>query len=129
MVKANGYGIIDYVEVETLEEAGVDFFAVSSLDEALRLRKHNVKDEILILGYVPIDTLSLVKENNLSTKADEGLLAEVIKKAIEANPKAVADYKAGKKKAVGAMVGFVMKEMKGKCDPATVNKMITEKLQ
>ena len=66
VVKANGYGIIDYVEVETLEEAGVDFFAVSSLDEALRLRKHNVKDEILILGYVPIDTLSLVKENNLS---------------------------------------------------------------
>ena len=69
-----------------------------------------------------------VKENNLSTKADSGELLAVVKKAIEANPKAVEDYKAGKKKAAGAMVGFVMKEMKGKCDPATANSMITEEL-
>ena len=39
----------------------------------------------------------------------------------------VEDIKNGKGKAIGAIVGFVMKEMKGKCDPGTVNKMITEK--
>ena len=75
-----------------------------------------------------IDPEAYVKENNLSTKADSGELLSVVKKAIEANPKAVEDYKAGKKKAAGAMVGFVMKEMKGKCDPATANQMITEEL-
>lgn len=66
VVKANGYGIIDYVEVETLKEAGVDFFAVSSLDEAIRLRKHSFDDEILILGYVPIESLDIVKVNRFS---------------------------------------------------------------
>ena len=55
-------------------------------------------------------------------------LAEVVEKAIAANPKAVEDIRNGKGKAIGAIVGFVMKEMKGKCDPATVNKMISEKL-
>ena len=66
VVKANGYGIIDYMEVKTLQEAGVDFFAVSSLDEALHLRRHQIDDEILILGYVPIDAMDVLRENNLS---------------------------------------------------------------
>lgn len=44
------------------------------------------------------------------------------------NPKAVEDIKAGKGKAIGAIVGFVMKEMKGKCDPGEVNKLINQKL-
>ena len=71
-----------------------------------------------------LDPVKYVADNNLSTKADSGQLLEVVKKAIEANPKAVADMKAGKKKAMGAIVGFVMKEMKGKCDPAEVNKLV-----
>ena len=69
-----------------------------------------------------------VKDHNLSTKADDGVLSEVVDKAIAANPKAVEDIKNGKGKAIGAIVGFVMKEMKGKCDPGTVNKMIAERL-
>ena len=55
-------------------------------------------------------------------------MAEVVERAIAANPKAVEDVKNGKTKAIGAIVGYVMKEMKGKCDPGTVNKMIAEKL-
>ena len=52
----------------------------------------------------------------------------MVKRAIEANPKAVEDVKAGKQKAIGAIVGFVMKEMKGKCDPGEANRMIAEEL-
>ena len=66
VLKANGYGLADYVEADTLQKLGVDFFAVSSLDEALRLRKHHIKGEILILGYVPEDALDIVKENDIS---------------------------------------------------------------
>ena len=72
-----------------------------------------------------LDPEKYVKDNGLSTKADAGELEGVVKKAIDANPKAVEDCRAGKKKAVGAIVGFVMKEMKGKCDPGTVNQMIS----
>lgn len=75
-----------------------------------------------------VDPEVYVKENNLSTKADAGELEAVVVKAIEANPKAVEDIRAGKGKAIGAIVGFVMKEMKGKCDPGEVNKFISSKL-
>ena len=64
VVKANAYGTVDYEIASLLEERGVDFFAVSSLEEALRLRKHNIKSNILIMGYVR--DLALVKENDLS---------------------------------------------------------------
>ena len=66
VLKAHGYGLADYVEADTLQRLGVDFFGVSSLDEALRLRKHNIKGEILILGYVPESALDIVRENDIS---------------------------------------------------------------
>ena len=69
-----------------------------------------------------------VKDHDLSTRADDGVLSAVVEQAIAANPKAVEDIRNGKGKAIGAIVGFVMKEMKGKCDPATVNRLIQEKL-
>ncbi len=75
-----------------------------------------------------VDPVEYAEKNNLIIKTDTGALAETVKKAIEANPKAVADMKAGKKKAMGAIVGFVMKEMKGKCDPAQVNKLVMDEL-
>ncbi len=75
-----------------------------------------------------LDPVKYVADNNMSTKADSGQLLEVVKKAIEANPKAVEDVRNGKQKAIGAIVGFVMKEMKGKCDPGEVNKLIADEL-
>ena len=66
VVKANGYCTVDYMEAKALEECGVSFFAVSSLDEALRLRKHGIHGQILILGYVPTDAMDLIKENDIS---------------------------------------------------------------
>ena len=76
-----------------------------------------------------LDPVKYVADNNLSTKADSGELEGVVKKAIEANPKAVQDVLDGKGKAVGAIVGFVMKEMKGKCDPAEANKLIATEIE
>ena len=75
-----------------------------------------------------VNPVEYAEKNNLIIKTDTGALAEMVKKAVAANPKAVADMKAGKKKAMGAIVGFVMKEMKGKCDPAEVNKLVMEEL-
>ncbi|MBO4919881.1 MAG: alanine racemase [Erysipelotrichaceae bacterium] len=66
VVKANGYCTVDYMEAKALEECGVSFFAVSSLDEALRLRKHGICGQILILGYVPSEAMGLIKEYDIS---------------------------------------------------------------
>lgn len=64
VVKANAYGGVDYKIAKHLESKGVDFFAVSSIEEALHLRRHGIKSNILIMGYV--HDLDIVRENDLS---------------------------------------------------------------
>ena len=57
---------------------------------------------------------------------DENTLIELCKKAVESNPKAVADFKNGKQKAIKSLVGFVMKESRGKADAALAEAKIAE---
>lgn len=64
IIKANAYGAIDYYLAHKLENKGVDFFAVSNLEEAIRLRKHGINSKILIMGYVK--NLDVVKEYDLA---------------------------------------------------------------
>ena len=76
-----------------------------------------------------VDPEVYVEENGLKIEADDGALKGIIEGIVAANPQSVADYKAGKKKAIGFLVGQTMKAMKGKADPGTVNKMLTEILE
>ncbi|MBQ8134683.1 MAG: Asp-tRNA(Asn)/Glu-tRNA(Gln) amidotransferase GatCAB subunit B, partial [Clostridia bacterium] len=57
---------------------------------------------------------------------DENTLNDLCKQAVENNPKAVSDYLGGKEKAVKAMVGFVMKNSRGKADAALAEQKIIE---
>ena len=75
-----------------------------------------------------IDPEKYVKDNGLATVQDDNALKEACQVAIDNNPKAVDDYRGGKEKALGALVGQVMKAMKGKADPGSVNKMLREML-
>ena len=59
------------------------------------------------------DPEQYVKEHGLGTVSDEGALRETIEKIVEENPQSVADYQAGKKKAIGFLVGQTMKAMQG----------------
>ena len=69
-----------------------------------------------------------VEEMGLRTVSDEGMLRRVIAGVIEDTPQAVSDYRGGKEKALGALVGRTMKAMEGKADPALVNKILKEML-
>ena len=60
--------------------------------------------------------------------SDEGAIKEVVAKVLEANPQSIADYKAGKDKALGFLVGQAMKETKGKANPQMLNKLFLEEL-
>lgn len=71
-----------------------------------------------------IDPEVYVEENGLKTVNDEGALKTVIEKVIEANPKSVEDYKNGKEKAIGFLVGQTMKAMKGKADPGLIHELL-----
>lgn len=72
------------------------------------------------------DPEAYVEEHGLKTVNDEGALRATVESIVEANPKSVADYKGGKEKALGFLVGQTMKAMKGKADPAAVNKLLKE---
>lgn len=76
-----------------------------------------------------IDPEAYVEEHGLKTVNDEGALREVLEKVIADNPQAVADYKGGKEKALGALVGQTMKAMKGKANPGQVNAKLREMLK
>lgn len=66
VIKANAYGTCDYYIAEQLLKQGISLVAVSSIDEALNLRRHNINCDILILGYVKKEDLKLVKAYNFS---------------------------------------------------------------
>ena len=73
-----------------------------------------------------IDPESYVKEHGLARVSDSGALRTAAETVVSANPQSVADYKAGKQKAIGFLVGQTMNAMKGKANPAMVNEILKE---
>lgn len=71
----------------------------------------------------------IVEEQGLVQISDEGALLTVVDSIIANNPQSVEDFRAGKEKAIGFLVGQIMKETKGKANPALVNKLLLERLQ
>ena len=76
----------------------------------------------------PIDPKKYVEEKGLSMVSDEGELKKVVEEVIANNPQSVADYRNGKEKAIGFLVGQTMKAMKGKANPGAVNEMLKKLL-
>lgn len=71
----------------------------------------------------------IVEEQGLVQISDEGAILAIVDAIIEKNPQSVEDFRAGKEKAIGFLVGQIMKETKGKANPALVNKLLLERLQ
>ncbi len=76
----------------------------------------------------PRDPEEIIKEKGWIQISDEGAIKEVVLKVLEANPQSIADYKGGKDKALGFLVGQAMKETKGKANPQMLNKMFLDEL-
>lgn len=68
----------------------------------------------------------IVKEKGLVQISDENAIKEMVEKVVENNPQSVVDFKAGKDRALGFLVGQIMKETKGKANPQIVNKLLLE---
>lgn len=76
----------------------------------------------------PQDPEKIIKEKGWTQISDEGAIKEIVLKILEANPQSIADYKAGKDRALGFLVGQAMKETKGKANPKMLNQMFLEEL-
>ncbi len=74
------------------------------------------------------DPVRYVEEKGLKQETDSGAIRAICEQVIADNPQSVADYKAGKEKAIGFLVGQTMKAAKGKADPGTVNSLLKELL-
>ena len=74
------------------------------------------------------DPAAIVSREGLTQVADAGALEALVDQAIAANPKAVADFKAGKAVAAKALVGQVMKASAGRANPGLVDRLVREKL-
>ena len=77
----------------------------------------------------PRDPEDIIDEKGWVQISDEGAIQEVVLKVLEANPQSVADYKGGKDKALGFLVGQAMKETRGKANPKMLNEMFLEELK
>ena len=75
-----------------------------------------------------VDPEHYVEEKGLKMVNDEDALRKTIEQIISDNPQSVEDYHNGKEKAMGYLVGQTMRAMKGKADPAMVNKIVKELL-
>jgi aspartyl-tRNA(Asn)/glutamyl-tRNA(Gln) amidotransferase subunit B len=105
------------------------FAALLKLVQAKKLSHGSGKTVLATLVLEGGDPETVVEREGLAQiSADDGGLEAIVAAAIEANPKATEQIRAGNEKAIGAIVGAVMKETRGRADGAEVNRLIKEQM-
>ena len=122
-----------------MAEQGIDFrenkLTPENFADLIELISHGkissrtAKDLLREMADKGGDPNTLLQEKGLEQISDERELAAVVKKIIEANPAAVSDYKKGKETALQFLVGKAMGELKGKGNPAILQKLFKEALR
>lgn len=126
----------DEIDIEAVKSGLVAWQRLAELSEMVgdnKLSSTGAKEIFLMLfdenyrGKSPED---IAKERNLLQVSDEGAIATIVDEVLNdpASAASIADIKAGKDKAIGFLVGQVMKKSKGKANPALAQKLIREKL-
>ena len=117
------------MEAEDIRFTPENLAKLIALTEAGTINSSVAKEVFEQIFENDVDPDQYVEEHGLKTVNDEGALEEVLMKVIADHPQAVADYKGGKEKALGALVGQTMKAMKGKANPGMVNQKLKEMLK
>ncbi|HEX5928226.1 MAG TPA: Asp-tRNA(Asn)/Glu-tRNA(Gln) amidotransferase GatCAB subunit B, partial [Solirubrobacterales bacterium] len=112
------------------QDSKVDPAALSQLVALVsdkKISRDAGKEVLDVLAAEGGDPAAIVEDRGLAMQGGDEL-GEIVDRALDANPKAVEQYREGKGKAIGAIVGFVMRETKGRADGGEVNRLIEEKL-
>jgi aspartyl-tRNA(Asn)/glutamyl-tRNA(Gln) amidotransferase subunit B len=99
-----------------------------SLEQAGELSSSQAKQVFAELCRSDESCAQIMQRIGIEQISDEGALTEIVNRIVNANPQAVADYRAGQAKALGFFVGQVMKETKGQANPQMVNDLIKKAL-
>ncbi len=116
------------MEADEIRFSAANLAALIQMVEAKEINGTVAKEVFEKVFSENIDPKAYVEEHGLKTVNDEGALKKVVEEVIASNPQSVEDYRNGKEKAIGFLVGQTMKAMKGKADPGMVNKMLKELL-
>ena len=103
-------------------------FAVTKMVDSGDINRNAGKKILIAVIEDDVDPIAFCKEQGLDKKFDTMAVAAVIDKVIAENPQSVSDYKGGKVKALQALFGATMKELKGAGDPAVIKTLLEEKL-
>ncbi len=116
-------------EPDDISFSPVNLSKLIELIDAGAINRTVAKEVFEVIFNEDIDPEKYVEEKGLKTVNDEGALRSTIEEIIKVNPQSVEDYRAGKTKAMGFLVGQTMKAMKGKADPGMVNTIVKEMLE
>ena len=114
------------MEVEDLKFSADNLAKLIALTESKAVNSTVAKEVFEKVFYDNIDPEKYVEEHGLKTVNDEGALRKGIEEVVSNNPQSVEDYRNGKEKAIGFLVGQTMKAMKGKADPSMINQILKE---
>lgn len=92
------------------------------------INNNTAKEVFTAIFEQDVDPSAYVDAHGLCMVNDDSALEQAVSDVLAANPKTVEEYRSGKTKVLGFLVGQVMKAMKGKANPGKVNEMMTEKL-
>ena len=115
-------------EPEALKFGGAELGELVTLIDKGTISSAIAKKVLEELFENPKMPSKIIEEKGWVQISDEGAIKEVVMKVLENNPQSIADYKAGKDKALGFLVGQAMKETKGKANPQMLNKMFLDEL-
>lgn len=116
------------MDAEDIKFSPINLAKIIELTEAGTINGSVAKEVFEKVFTEDIDPDKYVEEKGLKTVNDEGALRETIEQIIKDNPQSVEDYRNGKEKAIGFLVGQTMKAMKGKANPGMVNQILKELL-
>lgn len=133
--------VSNWLMVETLrllKEKDMDAdqitFSSRNLAKLIELTENKVinssvaKEVFELIFTEDIDPEQYIEEKGLKTVSDEGELRKVVQEIVQGNPQSVEDYRNGKEKAIGFLIGQTMKAMKGKANPEIITSMLKELL-
>ncbi len=115
-------------EADTLTIAPAHLAKLIELTESGIINQTAAKEVFAEIFHHHTDPELYVKTHELTAISDEKALREVVQSVLSENPQSVADFRGGKEKALGYLVGQTMKQMKGKADPGMVNRLLRELL-
>lgn len=94
-----------------------------------KITRQNARKVFAAVFREDAEPLAYMEEHGMTMVTDLNAVEKAVEQAMAENPKTVEEYRGGKTKVLGFLVGQVMRQMKGKADPGQVNRLLLEKLE